>query len=92
MRQYEEKKYKSYNDFFTRRIKEGERPFDKSDSILMAPADSKLTYYPIYEDSILDFIDSKYLLYDLFHVQQLANEFDGGVCLVFRLADDDYHR
>ena len=34
MRQYEEKKYKSYNDFFTRRIKEGKRPFDKSDSIL----------------------------------------------------------
>ena len=31
MRQYEEKKYKSYNDFFARRIKEGIRPFDKSD-------------------------------------------------------------
>ena len=30
MRQYEEKKYKSYNDFFTRRIKEGKRPFDKA--------------------------------------------------------------
>ena len=54
MSQYEEKEYKSYNDFFTRRIKEGKRPFDKSDSILMAPADSKLTYYPINEETILE--------------------------------------
>ena len=92
MRQYEEKKYKSYNDFFTRRIKEGERPFDKSDSILMAPADSKLTYYPINEETILEIKDTKYQLKDLLQDQQLANEYDGGVCLVFRLAVDDYHR
>ena len=92
MRQYEEKKYKSYNDFFTRRIKEGKRPFDKSDSILMAPADSKLTYYPINEETILEIKDTKYQLKDLLQDQQLANEYDGGVCLVFRLAVDDYHR
>ena len=42
MSQYEEKKYKSYNDFFTRRIKDGQRPFDDSKDVLMAPADSKL--------------------------------------------------
>ena len=89
MRQYEEKKYKSYNDFFTRRIKEGKRPFDKSDSILMAPADSKLTYYPINEETILEIKDTKYQLKDLLQDQQLANEYDGGVCLVFRLAVDD---
>lgn len=92
MRQYEEKKYKSYNDFFTRRIKEGKRPFDKSDSILMAPADSKLTYYPINEETILEIKDTKYQLKDLLQDQQLTNEYDGGVCLVFRLAVDDYHR
>ncbi len=44
MSQYEEKKYKSYNDFFTRRIKYGQRPFDDAKDVLMAPADSKLTY------------------------------------------------
>ena len=52
MSQYEEKKYKSYNDFFTRRIKDGQRPFDDSKDVLMAPADSKLTYYPINDDTI----------------------------------------
>ena len=92
MSQYEEKKYKSYNDFFTRRIKDGQRPFDDSKDVLMAPADSKLTYYPINDDMILEIKDTKYQLKDLLQDQQLANEYDGGVCLVFRLAVDDYHR
>ena len=92
MSQYEEKKYKSYNDFFTRRIKDGQRPFDDSKDVLMAPADSKLTYYPINDDTILEIKDTKYQLKDLLQDETLAKEYDGGICLVFRLAVDDYHR
>ena len=92
MSQYEEKKYKSYNDFFTRRIKDGQRPFDDSKDVLMAPADSKLTYYPINDDTILEIKDTKYQLKDLLQDETLAKEYDGGICLVFRLAIDDYHR
>ena len=91
MSQYEEKKYKSYNDFFTRRIKDGKRPFDVSKDVLMAPADSKLTYYPIHDDTILEIKDTKYQLKDLLQDETLAKEYDGGMCLVFRLAVDDYH-
>ena len=58
----------------------------------MAPADSKLTYYPINEETILEIKDTKYQLKDLLQNQGLASEYDGGVCLVFRLAVDDYHR
>ena len=86
MSQYEEKKYKSYNDFFTRRIKDGQRPFDDSKDVLMAPADSKLTYYPINDDTILEIKDTKYQLKDLLQDETLAKEYDGGICLVFRLA------
>ena len=92
MSQYEEKKYKSYNDFFTRRIKDGQRLFDDSKDVLMAPADSKLTYYPINDDTILEIKDTKYQLKDLLQDETLAKEYDGGICLVFRLAVDDYHR
>lgn len=92
MSQYEEKKYKSYNDFFTRRIKDGQRSFDDSKDVLMAPADSKLTYYPINDDTILEIKDTKYQLKDLLQDETLAKEYDGGICLVFRLAVDDYHR
>ena len=37
MSQYEEKKYKSYNDFFTRRIKDGQRSFDDSKECIDGP-------------------------------------------------------
>ena len=58
----------------------------------MAPADSKLTYYPINDDTILEIKDTKYQLKDLLQDETLAKEYVGGICLVFRLAVDDYHR
>ena len=69
-----------------------QRPFDDSKDVLMAPADSKLTYYPINDDTILEIKDTKYQLKDLLQDETLAKEYDGGICLVFRLAVDDYHR
>ena len=50
----------------------------------MAPADSKLTYYPINDDTILEIKDTKYQLKDLLQDETLAKEYDGGICLVFR--------
>lgn len=81
--------YHSYNDFFTRKIKSGKRPIMDG---LIAPADSKLTYYPINEDSIFHIKDTYYSLSDLLENKQLATQFEGGSCLVFRLCVDDYHR
>ena len=92
MSQYENKKYKSYNDFFTRRIKDGKRPFDKDVHILMSPADSKLTYYHLTDETILEIKGTKYKLKDLLEDEQLAKEYINGTCLIFRLAVDDYHR
>ena len=43
MDQYIAQDYHSYNDFFTRKIKIGQRPIAKESHILIAPADSKLT-------------------------------------------------
>ena len=42
MRDYEPKKYWSYNDFFTRRLKEGQRPVAEDESLLVSPCDSNL--------------------------------------------------
>lgn len=92
MSQYEDRKYRSYNDFFTRRIKEGQRPFDNDVNQLMAPADSKLTYYKLTKDTLLKIKDTAYQLKDLLQDEDLANEYENGICLIFRLAVDDYHR
>ena len=43
MEQYEEEDYESYNHFFTRRVREGEREFSMEPQVLCAPCDSKLT-------------------------------------------------
>jgi len=43
--EYEEKKYSSYNDFFTRKIKPECRKVDMDKKSLIAPCDSKLTVY-----------------------------------------------
>lgn len=92
MSQYEEKDYVSYNDFFTRKIKEGKRVIDEDNSHLIAPADSKLSYYPIDDDTILTIKDSHYSMKDLLKSERLAKDYQGGVCLIFRLTVDDYHR
>lgn len=92
MSQYVEQDYKSYNDFFTRKIKEGKRPVIKDENILVAPADSKLTYYPITDDLHLNIKDTCYTVSDLLKNNSLAEQFVGGTCLIFRLTVDDYHR
>lgn len=92
MSQYEQQDYQCYNDFFTRRIKPSARPLCLQEDILIAPADAKLTYYRIDEDLILKIKDSVYSLEDLLQDQTLAQSYHGGICLIFRLTVDDYHR
>lgn len=92
MSEYEDKKFKSYNEFFIRRIKEGKRPFDMNPDHLGAPADSKLTVYEISDDAIFSIKDTKYSFYQLTRSKKLAEAFKGGQLMVFRLSVDDYHR
>lgn len=89
---YPQVSYRSFNDFFTRRVKEGRRPIDKTADTLVAPCDGKLTVYPITEDAVFSIKHSSYALKDLLRDEALAKEFEGGTCLIFRLTPDDFHR
>lgn len=92
MNQYDSQDYHSYNDFFTRKIKTGQRPIAQDNHVLIAPADSKLTYYPILEDMHVRIKDSLYSVEELLQSKELAKEYLNGICLIFRLTVDDYHR
>lgn len=82
--------YDSFNDFF---IRKREVTFNsKNKNELLSPADSKLSVYHVSENLILRIKGSKYKIDDLLHDRKLANEYRGGLCLVFRLATNDYHR
>ncbi len=90
--EYEEKKYRSYNEFFTRRIKPDRRLPDDHPFSLISPCDSKLSAYPIGPDSVFAIKDSFYTVRDLLGGAAIADSFEGGYCLIFRLTVDDYHR
>lgn len=90
--EYENKKYKSYNDFFTRKIKEEHRKIDMNKNNLIAPCDSKLTAYKIDDDSVFKIKNSYYKVEDLLKNRCLAKKYKDGYCLIFRLCVDDYHR
>lgn len=92
MEEYKDMKYKSFNDFFTREIIDKYRPFPNEGWDLAAPCDGKLTAYPITDNSIFHVKDSIYNLEDLLQDKDLAEEFLNGICLIFRLTPDDYHR
>ena len=92
MSDYEDREYKSFNDFFTRKIRYGKRPVDMTPEALISPADSKLLVYEIEKDTTLRIKGRTYTADEILADSENAGEFAGGYALVFRLTVDDYHR
>jgi len=92
MDEYKDEMYRSFNDFFIRESSEGFRSFPGCDNDLASPCDGKLTAYSVSTDSVFDIKNSKYSIEDLLQNRELAGEYSGGICLIFRLTPDDYHR
>lgn len=92
MSEYEDRKYKNLNDFFTRKVREGKRPIALDDDAMVSPADSKLSIYPISEGEKIKVKGNEYTVSDLVGDQVALSDYQGGLCLVFRLSVDDYHR
>lgn len=81
--------YESFNDFFVRQKK---YHTNTSTNELIAIADSKLSVYKISDHLMLHIKNSEYTLADLVNNAIDLSEFKNGICLIFRLAVDDYHR
>lgn len=92
MSQFEDREYRSYNDFFTRRVKEGMRPFSEQATDFCAPCDSMVSVYPVASDSTFCIKESQYTLHALLDDAELARMYEGGTCVIFRLGVCDYHR
>ena len=89
---YEKEEYRNFNDFFTRRIRSELRPIEQSADAFVAPCDGLLSVYPIEKGRVMPIKQSEYTVADLLADEKTAEEFDGGVCLVFRLCVHHYHR
>lgn len=92
MQEYEECKYRSFNEFFTRKIKKGYRNFSKNNEDLCSPCDAKLTAYKITEDSRFMVKGTLYDMTSLTRSKKLAKYYKDGTLLIFRLSVKDYHR
>lgn len=92
MDDYEETCYRSYNDFFTRKIKKGAREISGGSSDLISPCDCYASAYEISEDRILTVKNAEYTVSSLLHSKRLAARYQGGYALILRLTVSDYHR
>lgn len=92
MEDFQQRKYRSFNDFFTRPLRPGARPVDETPEHLIAPCDSKLSVYPIGPDSRFRIKGTEYTLETLLRSAELAEKYQGGTLLLFRLTVGDYHR
>lgn len=82
--------FASFNDFFTRKRKA--EPFGRTDGYLVSPCDGWLSVEKIKKDTVFEIKASRFTLRDLLNNDQLADEFQDGSALIFRLTPADYHR
>ncbi len=92
MQDFERKKYCSYNQFFTRKLKVGKRIITHEATRLIAPCDGRCSVYPINLHSIFSIKGTSYSVASLLRNKKLAKEYVGGYCVIFRLTVEDYHR
>ena len=92
MSDFKKKSFSSFNDFFTRELKPGKRPVEGEPKFFPSPCDGLLSAYEIRDNVVLDVKQSEYTVSSLLRDPELARSFDGGLCLVFRLCVNHYHR
>ncbi|GLA37994.1 hypothetical protein AnigIFM63309_004979 [Aspergillus niger] len=90
-------KWKNFNHFFCRHLKDGARPIDGEgdDSIVIFPADSTFSgYWDITDDSLVELKGLPWHIGDLLgpYKSDYGDSFKGGVWLHSFLNSFDYHR
>ena len=84
--------YKTFNEFFTRRLKTGTRPVDPDPSVVVSPADAKCTFVcDISQKDTFIIKSSQWSLERMLGSKLLAEFYEGGTLINFRLAPEDYH-
>ncbi|MGQ8366241.1 archaetidylserine decarboxylase [Glaciecola sp. 1036] len=86
--------YRTFNEFFTRPLKQGARPIDENDNVLCHPVDGTVSQFgAINGDSIFQAKGHQFSLTTLLGGKpELAEVFKGGEFATIYLAPKDYHR
>ena len=87
--------YRTFNEFFFRRLKEGARPIagQGEDSVVVSPADCRITVFQSVSEATRIWIKGKtFSLSSLVVDTALVREWPDCSLAIARLAPDDYHR
>jgi phosphatidylserine decarboxylase len=85
--------YRSFNAFFSRRLKPEARPFVTNPDVFCAPGDGKVLAYPfLAEETRIPVKGASITLESLLASEVTAKTYRGGAALIVRLAPYDYHR
>lgn len=86
-----QQEFASFDAFFTRRLKAAARPVDPNPKHLVAPCDGRLSVVPIEAATIFMVKGQPYPLNRLVQGAASLDDFAGGVAVMIRLAETDYH-
>ena len=85
--------YDSFNDFFTRALRDGARPVDARPDIVVSPSDGRLGQHgPIHDGLMVQAKGHRYRVAELLADENYARAFTGGWFVTIYLAPRDYHR
>lgn len=86
------KRFRSFNDFFQRELREGARPQDCRAESFISPCDARLQVYPVTREGRFCIKNTRYTVEELLKDGHLAERFAGGTLWILRLGVEDYHR
>ena len=87
------KRYKSFNDFFTRKLKSEYRPINPDINTITSPVDGMVVQLgKIEKETLIQAKGIKYNVGDLIKDKTLAKTFRNGFFITIYLAPENYHR
>ena len=88
----QQQNFKSFNDFFTRKLKPEARPIVADSLAVASPADGKILAYSNVKNSDFYIKGFRFNVQSFLSNPELAKKYKDGSMIVFRLAPPDYHR
>lgn len=88
------REYRSFNEFFARKLRPGLRPVEVEQSAFVSPGDGRLLVFPKIDEETLSYVKwAPVCLMALFNKDaELVERYRGGTCGILRLCPSDYHR
>lgn len=88
----QKQEFTSFNDFFTRKLKDNARPVDTNSNVVVSPADGKILAYADITNSDFIIKGFRFDVSSFLNDTNLAQKYRDGTLVIIRLAPFDYHR